>query len=238
MGAAAGGLVGVLTKEGVLERDAEVYAEGVRRGGVLVSAKVDDAHRHAAGVILVDVRLRQGGPGTSAKANAAAKPAHTVNDGIARRGANSFTEGQARGHIERAGYADVTDLAKGRDGVWRERATKNGAPVEVGMDYKGNVTEGGPMSAALGRTEGGRASVGPQSSASRASSGGSSAATTTTAAVTTSVKAAHHRRHKRHRAVARCARAAAQGAACSGVDRNCIGVSDKEDCGLRTGVAR
>lgn len=62
VGAAAGGLVGALTKEGVPERDAEVYAEGVRRGGVLVSAKVDDAHRHTAGVILghaIDVRLRQ-----------------------------------------------------------------------------------------------------------------------------------------------------------------------------------
>lgn len=63
VGAAAGGVVGALTKEGVPERDAEVYAEGVRRGGVLVSAKVDDAHRQQAGVILgraVDVRLRQG----------------------------------------------------------------------------------------------------------------------------------------------------------------------------------
>ncbi len=62
VGAAAGGLVGALTKEGVPERDAEVYAEGVRRGGTLVSAKVDDAHQHAAAVILgraVDVRLRQ-----------------------------------------------------------------------------------------------------------------------------------------------------------------------------------
>ena len=62
VGAAAGGLVGALTKEGVPERDAEVYAEGVRRGGVLVSAKVDDAHRHTAGIILgraIDVRLRQ-----------------------------------------------------------------------------------------------------------------------------------------------------------------------------------
>ena len=62
VGAAAGGIVGALTKEGVPERDAEVYAEGVRRGGVLVSAKVDDTHSHAAGVILgraIDVRLRQ-----------------------------------------------------------------------------------------------------------------------------------------------------------------------------------
>jgi len=44
IGAAAGGLVGALTQAGVPEEDAHVYAEGVRRGGTLVSAKVDDEH--------------------------------------------------------------------------------------------------------------------------------------------------------------------------------------------------
>jgi hypothetical protein len=43
VGATAGGLVGALTHAGVPEDDANVYAEGVRRGGSLVSAKVDDA---------------------------------------------------------------------------------------------------------------------------------------------------------------------------------------------------
>lgn len=42
-GGAAGGLVGSLTHAGVDEADAHVYSEGVRRGGSLVSAKVDDA---------------------------------------------------------------------------------------------------------------------------------------------------------------------------------------------------
>ena len=42
VGGAAGGLVGSLTKAGVPEEDANVYAEGVRRGGTLVSAKVSD----------------------------------------------------------------------------------------------------------------------------------------------------------------------------------------------------
>lgn len=40
VGSAAGGLVGALTHHGVHEADAHVYAEGVRRGGALVSAKV------------------------------------------------------------------------------------------------------------------------------------------------------------------------------------------------------
>ncbi len=42
VGGAAGGVVGALTKAGVSEDDANVYAEGVRRGGALVTAKVDD----------------------------------------------------------------------------------------------------------------------------------------------------------------------------------------------------
>ena len=46
-GAAAGGLtggiVGALTQAGVSDEDAQVYAEGVRRGGTLVTARVNDA---------------------------------------------------------------------------------------------------------------------------------------------------------------------------------------------------
>ncbi|RWD68710.1 general stress protein [Mesorhizobium sp.] len=42
VGGAAGGIVGALTESGVPERDAHVYAEGVRRGGSLVTARVDD----------------------------------------------------------------------------------------------------------------------------------------------------------------------------------------------------
>ena len=43
IGGAAGGLVGALTHAGVPEEDAHVYAEGVRRGGTLVTVKVEDA---------------------------------------------------------------------------------------------------------------------------------------------------------------------------------------------------
>lgn len=42
VGAAAGGLFGSLTGAGVDKDDAEVYAEGVRRGGTLVTVRVDD----------------------------------------------------------------------------------------------------------------------------------------------------------------------------------------------------
>jgi hypothetical protein len=44
-GAATGGIVGALTEAGVSKEDAHSYAEGVRRGGSLVSARVADADR-------------------------------------------------------------------------------------------------------------------------------------------------------------------------------------------------
>jgi hypothetical protein len=42
-GGATGGVIGALKHAGESEADAHVYAEGVRRGGTLVSAKVDDS---------------------------------------------------------------------------------------------------------------------------------------------------------------------------------------------------
>src|SRR5215204_3124259 len=44
-GGAAGGLIGALTQSGIGERNAESYAEGVRRGGTLVSVRVSEADR-------------------------------------------------------------------------------------------------------------------------------------------------------------------------------------------------
>ncbi|MDO9061686.1 MAG: hypothetical protein Q7U92_22055, partial [Bradyrhizobium sp.] len=44
-GAATGGIVGALTEAGVSKDDAAMYAEGVRRGGALVTARVADADR-------------------------------------------------------------------------------------------------------------------------------------------------------------------------------------------------
>ena len=51
-GAATGGIVGALTEAGVSKEDAPLYAEGVRRGGTLVSARVADADRTRLDAIL------------------------------------------------------------------------------------------------------------------------------------------------------------------------------------------
>jgi hypothetical protein len=63
-GGVAGGLLGSLTDAGIDERDAHVYAEGVRRGGTLVIARVDEAQADAAQAILgksgsIDTGLRR-----------------------------------------------------------------------------------------------------------------------------------------------------------------------------------
>lgn len=57
-GAATGGIVGALTQAGVSEEDANVYAEGVRRGGTLVTARVNDADASRLEAILDDDSLR------------------------------------------------------------------------------------------------------------------------------------------------------------------------------------
>ena len=44
-GGAAGGIIGALTQAGTSEKEAEVYAEGVRRGGTLLSARVPSEDR-------------------------------------------------------------------------------------------------------------------------------------------------------------------------------------------------
>lgn len=57
-------------------------------------------------------------------------------------GANSFTEEQAKGRIQDAGYADVSKLTKDDQGIWRGQATKGGKNTSVALDYKGNVVAG------------------------------------------------------------------------------------------------
>ena len=91
VGGAAGGLVGSLTGAGVPEPDAQFYAEGVRRGGTLVTARVDDNRAPTAREILqryksVDPAVRgaayREGGWTSFDENA---PAYTADQVAAER---------------------------------------------------------------------------------------------------------------------------------------------------------
>jgi putative membrane protein len=55
------------------------------------------------------------------------------------KGANSFTEDQARGRFAKAGYTVASKLTK-QDGLWQGAATKGGKRMTVMLDYKGNIT--------------------------------------------------------------------------------------------------
>jgi putative membrane protein len=41
------------------------------------------------------------------------------------------------------GFANVSDLKKDDNGVWRGRAVKDGKMVDVSLDYQGNVIQAG-----------------------------------------------------------------------------------------------
>lgn len=53
-GGAAGGLVGAMTHAGVDEESAQVYAEGVRRGGTVVTVQVEDERRGEIEQVLLE----------------------------------------------------------------------------------------------------------------------------------------------------------------------------------------
>jgi len=81
-----------------------------------------------------------GGAVSPPQANGAVNPdANTAATDVAAA-SNSFTEGQAKGHIENAGYSNVTGLSKTPDGLWTAKAKKGGKTVEVAVDFKGAVT--------------------------------------------------------------------------------------------------
>jgi hypothetical protein len=94
-----------------------------------------------------------GGPSTppmTEPANAIQKSGSTDNSGSIKSsavdkggvspGANSFTEAQARSRLQRNGFAQVSELTKDQDGIWRGSAAKNGSLMHVAVDYKGHIS--------------------------------------------------------------------------------------------------
>ncbi len=85
------------------------------------------------------------GPRDEANTSSPSQPAVTTSNANSKtsaapvHGSNSFTMAEARRRIEAGGFAQVTSLQKDRDGVWRGKAMRNGAPVSVYCDYQGNV---------------------------------------------------------------------------------------------------
>ena len=65
--------------------------------------------------------------------------AKATEPGAPLKGANSFTQVQARDRAIAAGLTQVTTLVKDPDGIWRGTAKKGDARVKVAVDFKGNV---------------------------------------------------------------------------------------------------
>lgn len=55
-------------------------------------------------------------------------------------GDNSFTEEQARGHLENGGYTEPSAMTQDASGMWVGTAKKDGQTVNVAVDYQGTVT--------------------------------------------------------------------------------------------------
>lgn len=72
--------------------------------------------------------------------NEAVDTTPTADGATQTPGANSFTEAQAKGAIESAGYTNVGSLTQNEQGVWQGKASKGGAETTVSVDYKGAVT--------------------------------------------------------------------------------------------------
>jgi hypothetical protein len=75
----------------------------------------------------------------SAAQNPAVKSPNDITQAALAKGHNSFTKGEARTRIEKAGYSDVKNLTLDPDGLWQASAEQNGQSVRVALDYKGNV---------------------------------------------------------------------------------------------------
>jgi hypothetical protein len=108
--------------------------------GVLSDA---EAMRYAAAMRVREAKISAEGKINEAafmeacKGDVYATPA--PDPGAPLKGANSFTEGQAKDRAIAHGATDVGSLTKDDNGVWRGAAKQDGKAAQVAVDYKGNV---------------------------------------------------------------------------------------------------
>ncbi len=82
----------------------------------------------------------QTAPATTTDGNTPAVATPDTNSATAPvEGANSFTEGQAKDRIEKAGYTEIKDLKKDDKGIWMASGMKAGKAIMIALDYQGNI---------------------------------------------------------------------------------------------------
>ncbi|MBX9698789.1 MAG: hypothetical protein K2X74_05095 [Acetobacteraceae bacterium] len=121
VGAAAGGLLGSLTGAGVSEDEAHVYAEGVRRGGTLVTVRADETRAPEIESILmrhnpVDVGTRGNEYRASGWSRYDEGGAGTTGAGLGSTTSTGTTAGMTAAGAG-IGTAAATGLGSGRDGT-------------------------------------------------------------------------------------------------------------------------
>jgi len=92
-----------------------------------------------AGIVFVGAAAAQNPPAQSGPNNNAVNSPGQNNSNAPVAGRNSFTEGEAKSAIEKAGYTNVTELKKDDNGVWRGKASKGSSSTAVSVDFQGNV---------------------------------------------------------------------------------------------------
>ena len=110
------------------------------KDGVLSDA---EATRYAAAMRVREAKMPANGKFDQAAFMEACKadvyaPAK-ADAGAPLKGANSFTEGQAKDRAVANGATGIAELKKDDNGVWRGVAKHDGKSGEVAIDYKGNV---------------------------------------------------------------------------------------------------
>jgi hypothetical protein len=112
----------------------------VNKDGVLTDA---ESMRYAAAMRVSEKKLGADGKLDQASFLEACKSdvymTRKTDEGAPLKGANSFTEGQAKDRAIANGLTSVADLKKDGDGIWRGSAMQDGKSVKVAVDYKGNV---------------------------------------------------------------------------------------------------
>jgi hypothetical protein len=103
---------------------------------------MDEGARYYAALRVADKSVAEGKLSQAefiANCKAGLFDARRVDAGAPLKGANSFTEGQAKDRAVAHGFLNVSQLAKDGDGIWRGTAQLDGKPVKIAIDYKGNV---------------------------------------------------------------------------------------------------
>jgi hypothetical protein len=112
----------------------------VNKDGVLTDA---ESMRYAAAMRVSEKKMSADGKLDQASFMDACKSdVYTMrknDEGAPLKGANSFTEGQAKDRALSRGMTSVADLKKDGDGIWRGSAMQDGKTVQIAVDYKGNV---------------------------------------------------------------------------------------------------